>query len=379
MQHRVLHICKKLFYQYTGVIMIVEEKQFAPMDFLMKNIPLAVPRAGNFVDGTVIGQDGQILFVDLSPAGTGIIYGREYNRAKDIIKSLKAGDSITVKIIELENEEGYLSLSLKEAKEEVIWREAEEMQKSKVPITLTVTSANKGGLVLEWNGIQGFLPTSQLKANHYPKVEDSDKNKIEEELKKLVGEKIKVTIISSDQKEKKLIFSEKNSDMEEIKEVTSKYKVGDIIDGEVTGIVDFGIFVKITNNLEGLAHISELDWVLIENPASHFKAGEKVKAQIINITDGKISLSLKALKQDPWLEIKDKYHTGDKVKGVIIKFNKYGALASIEEGVAGLVHISGFKSEEDMKQKLELGKSYSFQIVSFDPKEHRLTLTYLEN
>ncbi|MEK9183453.1 MAG: S1 RNA-binding domain-containing protein [Patescibacteria group bacterium] len=358
--------------------MIAEEKQ-SVMDFLMKNITMAVPKANDFADGTVMGQEGQILFVDMSPVGTGIIYGREYNRAKDIIKSLKAGDRITVKILESENELGYISLSLKEAKEEVIWRDVEEMQKNKAPLTLTVATANKGGLVLEWNGVQGFLPTSQLKANHYPKVEDSNKDKIEEELKKLIGEKIKVTIISGNQKEKKLIFSEKNSDMEEIKEVTSKYRIGDIVEGEVTGIVDFGIFVKIADNLEGLAHISELDWMLIENLASRFKIGEKIKAQIINITDGKISLSLKALKQDPWLEIKDKYHVGDEVKGVIIKFNKYGALASIEEGVAGLVHISGFKSEEDMKQKLGLGKSYLFQSASFDPKEHRVTLTYFAN
>ena len=383
-------ICKKLFYKYTKMVMITEKKQpipFAPfaigqaggilMDFLMKNISVAVPKANDFAEGSIIGQERQILFVDLSPAGTGIIYGREYNRAKDIIKSLKTGDRITVKILEPENELGYISLSLKEAKEEVIWRDVEEMQKNKAPLTLTVAAANKGGLVLEWNGIQGFLPTSQLKINHYPKVEDSDKDKIEEELKKLIGEKIKVTIISGDQKEKKLIFSEKNSNMEEIKEVTSKYRIGDIIEGEVTGIVDFGIFVKIADNLEGLAHISELDWVLIENPASLFKIGEKIKAQIINIIDGKISLSIKALKRDPWLEIKDKYHVGDKVTGVIIKFNKYGALASIEEGVAGLVHISGFKSEEDMKQKLEMGRSYSFQIASFDPKGHKLTLTYL--
>lgn len=351
---------------------------FHPMDLFMKNIPVAIPKVNDFIDGSVIGQEGPMLFVDLSPVGTGVIYGREYNRAKDIIKSLKAGDRVTVKITEPENELGYISLSLKEAKEEVVWREAEETQKNKIPLTLSVVSANKGGLVLEWKGIQGFLPTSQLKTNHYPKVEDSDKDKIEEELKKLIGEKIKVTVISSDQKEKKLIFSEKNSDREEIKEVTLKYKVGDIIDGEVTGIVDFGIFVKIAENLEGLAHISELDWTLIENPANHFKIGEKVNAQIISITDGKISLSLKTLKQDPWLEIKDKYCAGDKVKGVVIKFNKYGTLASIEEGVAGLAHISGFKSEQDMKQKLELGKSYQFQIASFEPKERKLILTYLE-
>lgn len=361
-----------------------KEKQAAPaiqqglMDLLMKIAPIQTPKVDDLVEGTVLGQERSVLFVDMSPIGTGIIYGREYNRAKDIIRALVPGDKITVKIAELENERGYFSLSLKEAKQKMVWKEAEDLQKTKTPLLLTVLDVNKGGLVMEWNGVQGFLPTSQLKANHYPRVQDGNKDKIEEELKKLKGEKLKVTIITSDQKENKLIFSEKNSDVDEIKDMVSKYKIGDIIEGDITGMVDFGVFIKIDDSLEGLAHISELDWSLIEKPANHFKVGEKVKAQIINIVDGKVSLSLKALKVDPWQEVKDKYNKGDIVKGVIIKFNKHGALASIEEGVSGLVHISGFKTEAEMKQKLEMGRSYNFQITNFEPKDHKLTLVYLE-
>ena len=171
--------------------------------------PLPLPKADDLIEGTVLGQERSVLFVDLSPVGTGIIYGREYNRAKDIIRALVPGDKITVKITELENERGYFSLSLKEAKQKMVWKEAEDLQKTKTPLTLPVIDANKGGLVLEWNGVQGFLPTSQLKSSHYPRVEDGNKDKIEEELKKLKGEKLKVTIIASDQKENKLIFSEK--------------------------------------------------------------------------------------------------------------------------------------------------------------------------
>ena len=356
----------------------LKEKTSGLMDSLMKNFAVPSPKTDDLVEGAVLAQEPGTLYVDLSPMGTGIIYGREYNRSKDIIRSLKPGDKIAVKISELENERGYLSLSLKEAKQEIIWREAEEIQNKKTSLVLPVLDANKGGLVIEWNGIAGFLPTSQLKSNHYPRVQDGNKDKIEEELKKLIGEKLKVSIISIDPKEKKLIFSEKSGDAEEMKEIISKYKIGDIIEGAITGIVDFGIFIRVEDNLEGLAHISELDWNLIEKPSNHFKIGQKVNAQIISMADGKISLSLKALKTDPWVEVKEKYHKGDIVKGVVIKFNKHGSLISIEEGVAGLVHISGFKSEADMKQKLELGKSYNFQITNFDPKEHRLTLNYLE-
>jgi len=318
-----------------------------------------------------------MLFVDLSPFRTGVIYGREFNNAKDIIKSLKPGDKIVAKIIEVENEAGYVSLSLKEARGDILWREAEEIQKNKTSLTLVSIDANKGGLIFDWKGIQGFLPASQLKSAHFPRIQDGNKDKIEEELKKLIGEKFKLIIIATNQKEEKLIFSEKGTEMEEIKEMISKYKIGDIMEGEITGVVDFGVFVKIAENLEGLVHISELDWVLVENPADLFKIGQKIKAQIIDIVDGKISLSIKILKPNPWNETKDKYHVGDIAEGIVIKFNRHGALVSIEEGIAGLVHISGFKSETDLRQKLELGKSYLFQISVFEPKEHRLILKYI--
>jgi small subunit ribosomal protein S1 len=191
-----------------------------------------------------------------------------------------------------------------------------------------------------------------------------------------------VTIIGSDQKEGRIIFSEKKSEAEELKEIINKYKVGDVIEGEITGTVEFGVFIKLEDKLEGLVHISELDWSLVEDPSKLFKVGEKVKAKIIEIKDGKISLSIKALKPNPWDKAKDKYKNGDIVKGVVIKFNKHGALVSIEEGIAGLVHISEFgppaDGEEEMKKKLELGKSYDFQITLFEPKEQKLTLSFLE-
>ncbi len=348
------------------------------MDSLIMSTPINVPKVDDLVEGTVIEQKKSSLYVDLKPFGTGLIYGKEFNNAKDIIKVLKHGDIITAKVTELQNEQGYVSLSLKEAKQDIVWIEIEEDKKKGNVLNLPILDANKGGLILEYKGTQGFLPASQLKIDHYPRIEDGDKDKILDELKKLIGGKISVIIISSNSKEKKLIFSEKESSSEEIKSILSKYKVGDILECEVTGIVDFGIFVKIEEGLEGLVHISELDWSLVENPGDLFKIGQKIQTQIINIKDNKISLSVKSLKPDPWSTISEKYKKGDIVKGVVIKFNKHGALVSIEEGVAGLVHISEFKTEDEMRKKLELGKSYPFQIVIFEPKEHKLTLNYLE-
>ncbi len=356
----------------------VLQKQFAPMDFLIKTFGFNPPKAGDLVKGNIIGQKYSSVYVNLGPCGTGIIYGREYLNARETIRALRPGDEITAKVVETNGESGCIELSLKEAGQEIIWREAEELQKRKANLVLPVVEANKGGLILEWKGIQGFLPASQLRLKHYPRVEGGDKEKIADELKKFIGTNLTVTIITSDPNEKKFIFSEKGAEAEEIKEIVSKYQIGDILDCEITGVVDFGVFVKIEEGLEGLVHISELDWALVENPADLYKIGDKAKAQIIEIKDNKISLSVKALKPNPWTTAEEKYKKGDILKGVVIKFNKHGALVSAEEGVAGLCHISEFGAEKKMKEKLELGTSYFFQGTLFEPQEHRLILNFLE-
>ncbi len=336
------------------------------------------PEIDSLIEGPVILVDKSSVYVDLAPFGTGIIYGREFINAKDVINKISLGDIIKAKIVEVENEDGYVELSLKEAKQALAWSEAEKAIRAKIVVNLEVKDANKGGLILEWQGIQGFLPASQLKADHYPRVLDSDKDKILKELKKLIGEKISVIIISTLPKEGKLIFSEKDNNPEEKKEILNKYTVGDSLDCTVAGIVDFGVFLKLEDGLEGLVHISELDWGLVEDPRSMFKIGEKVKAKVIEIKDGKISLSLKALKENPWKEFEGKLKKGDIIKGVVIKYNKHGALVSIKEGVAGLVHNSTFPSEAKLREKIELGKNYNFQITLFEPKEHKMTLVHLE-
>ena len=336
------------------------------------------PKDEDLVEGAVISIGRQAVYIDLKPFGTGIIFGREFLNAKEIIKKINVGDVIKAKVVEIDGENGYIELSLKEARQALIWSEADDAIKNKTILELPVKEANKGGLIIEWQGIAGFLPASQLKPEHYPRIEDGDKDKILRELKKLVGGKISVMIISAVPKEGKLIFSEKGFDQGEREEIVSKYSVGDEIEGEVTGIVDFGIFVKLEEGLEGLVHISELDWGLVEDPKALFKVGQKVHAKVIEIKEGKISLSVKALKENPWKSVEGKYQKGDIVKGVVIKFNKHGALVSVEEGIAGLCHISEFGSEEKLREKLELGRTYNFQITLFEPKDHRMTLSYLD-
>lgn len=357
---------------------LVEIEGVSFMSLLLKRSP-APPMLDALVEGRVIGKDRMAVYIDLPPFGTGIIYGREFLNARDVLKKTNYGDIITAKVVEGENDNGYIELSLKEARQALIWTEADNALKAGTPFDMVIKDANKGGLIIEWQGIVGFLPASQLKAEHYPRVADGDKELIYRELKKLVGEKITCFIITADPKEGKLIFSERGHDDIAKKEMLDKYTVGDVIDGEVTGAVDFGVFIKIADGLEGLVHISEIDWALVENPRSMWKPGQKVTVKIIEVKDGKISLSIKQLKTNPWTEAAKKYNKGDKIEGVVIKHNKHGALVSIEEGVAGLVHISEFESEDHLRSALELGKKYPFEITLFEPVGQRMTLGYRKN
>ena len=337
------------------------------------------PGVTDTVEGPVVALGSGKVYIDLAPFGTGIIYGKEYLSARDVLKKVALGDTVSAKVVHTENKDGYLELSLKEARQAMIWGDAEKAIAGGTVFDLMVKDANKGGLIIGWQGIQGFLPASQLKPEHYPRVTGGEKHLILDELKKLIGTSLSVSIITADPREGKLIFSERGSGSEAAKELAvSDYTIGDVLTGTVTGIVDFGIFVKVREGLEGLVHISEIDWGLVEDPRVFAKVGQEVKVKVIDIKDGKISLSLKQLTEDPWVIASNKYKKDDIVSAAVIKYNKYGALASIEEGVAGLVHVSEFESELKLRETLSLGKTYSFKITLFEPKEHRMTLSYMK-
>ncbi len=347
-----------------------------PMLSLLDAIPTP-PSRGDLVEGTIIAISRGRVYIDLPPFGTGLIYGREYLNAADVLRKANQGDIISAKVVDPAGREGYIELSLKEARQAAIWGEAEQAIIAETPYSLTVEEANKGGLILSWQGIAGFLPASQLSKEHYPRVAEGDKDKILGALMQLIGHPLSVRIITADAKEGKLIFSERTgNEAEEKASLIDKYQVGDTSSGEVTGVVDFGVFVKIEPGLEGLVHISELDWGLVEDPHTLFSIGDIVRVKVIEIKDGKISLSIKALKENPWHTAAERYAKGMEVPGVVIKYNKHGALASVEEGIAGLVHVSEFATPAELRETLELGKTYPFTITLFEPKDQRMTLTY---
>ncbi len=381
---------------------------------------LKLPKTGEIVEGEVIGNGKACVFLDLGNMGAGIIYGKEFYEAKEKLKSLKTGSKLFAKIVDLENEDGYIELSLTKANEEIVWSTLKEKKGKEEIFPVKISGANKGGLLAEVSGIPAFLPASQLSPSNYPKVENGDNQKILQALQKFVGKELNVKIFDLDEREGKLILSEKAKENEKIKEILKNYKVGDIVEGEITGVVGFGAFIKFplpsealakessslsasaeatadekasegealstedetpaeeSPALEGLIHISELDWQLIEDPTEIIKVGEKVKAKIIEISNNKVSLSLKALKQDPWQDIEKKYKKGDTVKGKATKFNPFGVFVQISEKIQGLCHISEFGSRKKMEESLEIGKDYDFQILSIEPKEHRMSLKLIK-
>jgi small subunit ribosomal protein S1 len=351
-------------------------------DIIKKNTEAPSPfSVGSTIEGKVVARDRSSLFIDLGINGTGIIYGREFYEAKDTIKNLQIGDKVFAKIVELENDEGYKELSLRDATKEISWQKLRDLKDSGQILNVRVTGVNKGGLLTSLDGIQAFLPVSQLAPEHYPRVADADKQKILKELQKFIGQTLEVKILDLLASENKLILSEKAKSEEKTKEVLKNYKKNDVIEGEITGIADFGAFIKFpagledkNDQIEGLIHISELDWQLVENPAEVVKVGETVKAQIIDINNNQVFLSLKALKQNPWEEIEKQYKKGDVIKGKVTKFSAFGAFVEIMPKIRGLCHISEFKSKEEMEEQLKIDETYDFQVLLIEPKEHRMSL-----
>ena len=343
-------------------------------DIFEKNNLLKPPKVGEIVEGRIIGKGRSSVFLDLGPLGTGIIYGKEFQETKDSLKDLKIGDSIFVKIVYLENEEGYIELSANQAGLELSWEVLQQKKEKDETLKVKILGANKGGLLTEISGISAFLPVSQLSPEHYPRVGGGDSSKILSELQKFIGKELEVKILDVFQKEEKLILSEKAKGIEKIKEALKGYQVGDTIEGEISGIVDFGAFLLFGKGLEGLIHISEFDWKIVQDPSEIVKVGQKIRAKIIEISDNKVFLSLKALKRDPWKNIEKKYKKGDKVSGKVTKFNPFGAFIRISPKIQGLIHISEFGTKSKMEEVLKIDKKYDFQILSIDPKEHRMSL-----
>lgn len=345
-------------------------------DLLQGGAEIKVLKPGDMVPGKILSVGKNEVYVDIEGYGIGVVRGRELYDDEATLSSLKPGDEVYASVVDIENSEGNIELSFRQAGQERVWQTLQEKMSSKEVIRTKIVEANKGGLMVEINNVIGFLPVSQLSTEHYPRVEDGDKNKILSALNEYVGKLFDVQIITADQHEEKLIVSEKAVFEKDLQDKISKLKIGDTVIGTVSGIVDFGVFVKF-GELEGLVHISELAWQRIEHPKDIVKVGQEVKCLVIGLDKGRISLSMKQLAKDPWLDSVKKYQIGQVVTGKVTKVMPFGVFVELDEQIQGLAHLMELSHEEvkNPEDILKVGDAREFKIISIEPQEHRLGLS----
>lgn len=359
-------------------VLTIRQNNNAALQQLLKSETgiLSILKPGDLVQGTVLAESSKLLLVDLGKYGTGAVYRGELLNAREVVRGLTPGDSIHAKVIAVDNEDGFVELSISEAGKQKAWTEVQDIREKDEPFTVKIVGCNKGGLTAQIGQLVAFLPVSQLSNDHYPKVEGDDKTQIGKALAKLVGEELTVKIIDANPRTNKLIISEREATEVNTKELVKGYQVGQVVEGIISGVADFGAFMKFTDNpaIEGLIHVSELEYRTVENPKEVVKVDDVVKAKIVDIKEGKVSLSLKALKTDPWLSVADTYTEGQEVAGTVYSFNPFGATVNLSNEIQGQIHVTAFGGVEEMKKELTHGKSYQFVVETVKPEERRITL-----
>jgi small subunit ribosomal protein S1 len=348
------------------------------MDNLMKDFPeIQFPKPGSTVEGKVVAVIKNKILVDIDGVSTGVIEGKEAYDSLGTLKTLKPGDKISAYVLEEENDDGLVVLSLRRASQEKTWDRFKKAHETGEVITVSATEANKGGLLLNMDGIKGFIPVSQLAPLHYPRVDGADAAAILSRLQKLVGIPLSVKVLNLDETGGKMILSEKAAQTELRLEAMKKLEVGQKVKGKISGLVKFGIFVAF-DGLEGLVHISEIAWGHVKDPADYGKLGDEVEILVIGKEDDKISLSMKRLVPDPWIEASKKYKVGTKVECEISRITPFGAFVKLDDEINGLIHISEVSAEEEVKdinKVLKVGDKVEAKIISIDADEHRVGLS----
>lgn len=344
------------------------------MKELLNNFKFSLPQKGAVLDGQVISVSLSNILIDLGALGTGIIYPKEFYDDSERQKKVKPGQKVKTVLLELENEEGFRELSLKKAQMQTAWQTVKELHDKGEIITVTITNLNKGGLIAEVSGIPAFMPLSQLAEEHYPKVENGNIQEIVKILQTYRNQEFKVKIIDFDELQNKLIISEKAAFQKAEKEKIPQYEVGQTVKGKITEVTDFGAFMKLAEGGDALIPKAEIDWKKIDDPKEVLKTGEDITAKIIQANQNRITLSLKALRPNPWEQFKEKYQVGQKVIGKVMKIENQGVSVEVEEGLVGFIPVQEFAGKKP-EEVLELEKGYTLAIIEFDPEKQSLILT----
>ncbi len=344
------------------------------MDDLLAQADASVKQltAGEIITGKVLSLRKHEVLIDLGAQGVGFVPRREVGFSR----ALNEGDEVTASVVDAELDNGYSLLSLRKAAKDRGWEEVAAKQEAGEIIEVVPYDANRGGMLVEYEGVRGFLPVSQLSAEHYPRVGSSDKDEILQRLNGLIGKELKVRILDSDRKANKLIFSEKEAVKDGLAERFKSLKIGNTVTGVVTGVVDYGAFVNV-DGIEGLIHISEISWERVSNPADYVKVGDTVEAKIISIDKDRLSLSIKQLTQDPWLDEVEKFKTGDTVEGTVTRITPFGAFVQISPAVEALVHVSelGEGENADPEKVFTLNDRKKFVILDIEKEGRKISLS----
>jgi len=343
---------------------------------LLEKDEIIIPQVGDIIKSKVINASKSEVKLDVNGVLMGVVRGPElYNEVPEY-SDLKPGDDVEAAVIDEENENGELELSFRLVGQEKAWKELIVAYKNKEVIKVKISDANKGGLLARYRQIEGFLPVSQLAPENYPRIAGGDKSRILEKLKSFVGQEVDVAVITLNEEDNKIIFSEKDVWNKRQKPALDKYDIGMKVDGKITAITNFGVFVSFGEGIEGLIHISELAWQRIDSPNEMYKVGDNIKAEIITIDGAKVFLSAKKLMKDPWSEASAKYQIGQTVEGEILKVNPFGLFVKLDNEIHGLAHISQLNLgvKDKIYDLFNSNEKKEFEIVSISPAEHRLGL-----
>lgn len=327
---------------------------------------------GDTVSGKIMSVKKHEILIDLGANGVGMVSRKEAT----YMQNVEVGQEVAASVIDAEMKDGTVLLSMRKAVKDKGWEElAEKMENGEI-IEVKPFDANRGGMLVEYEGIRGFLPVSQLSAEHYPRVGSSDKDEILQRLNSLVGADMKVRVIDVSKKDNKLILSEKEAVKDALAARFAEMKVGDVVKGVVTGVVDFGVFLNV-DGIEGLIHISEISWERVSNPSDYVKVGEQIEAKIIAIDKERLSLSMKQLTEDPWLSEVAELEKGSKVEGTVTRITPFGAFVQISPAVEALVHVSelGEGNDADPEKVFTLNERKNFKVVDVDSENRKISLT----
>lgn len=331
----------------------------------MENFKPQGRKRGDIVSGTVSSISGKEVLIDFGGKMEGVVGEKEWDVVRDFVSKLKPGDKINAVVISAENDRGQMIVSIRQAGSKFRWQRATELLKSGEEVTVRGVEINKGGLIVEFEGIRGFVPGSQLTPEH------------QSEMAKMLNRAINVKVIEVDQTQNRLIFSEKAvagaADLiKKLEEVKGKVKISEKYTGKISAVMPYGVFVNLDNGADGLVHISEISWAKVDNLSDHFKVGDEVEVLVLGISesDAKLNLSIKQLLPDPWTDLAKKYSAEQEIKGKVTRVSPYGVFVQLEDGVEGLIHISKVPTDTTY----EVSEIVSCTIESIDAIAHRISL-----